>query len=317
MNAARQNGQICTQAASPRIRISSTPSADGIRTGCSDEGRRSRGTVTGLSTVRSMKVVEIRRYPIKSLLGERPATAEVDRRGLVGDRLWAVRDEDGKLGSGKNTRRFRRMPGLFRLRGHSSDDPRSASGDDPRGHSSDDPRSASGDGPRSHSSDGVPVVELPDGRRFAADDPAGHRAVSDVLGRRVTIAREAAVVHHDEGPVSLISTAGLRHLAHLTGAPVDPLRFRANLLVDVPGHGFPEEDWLGRDLRIGDRVVLRPRRRLTRCVMIDLAQEDAPEHGRLLRTVAEHHDLTFGVWATVERAGRIALHDPVVPGPGG
>jgi len=226
-----------------------------------------------------MKIAEIRRYPIKSLLGERPATAEVDRRGLVGDRLWAVRDDDGKLGSGKNTRRFRRMPGLFLLRGHSSD--------------------------------GVPVVELPDGRRFAADDPAGHRAVSEVLGRRVTIAREAEVVHHDEGPVSLISTAALRRLAELTGSVVDPLRFRANLLVDLPGDGFPEEDWLGRDLRIGDQVVLRPRRRLTRCVMIDLAQEDAPEHGRLLRTVAEHHDLTFGVWATVERPGRIALLDPV------
>jgi len=236
-----------------------------------------------------MKIAEIRRYPIKSLLGERPTTAEVGRRGLAGDRLWAVRDDDGKLGSGKNTRRFRRMPGLFSLRGHSSDDV--------CGHSND--------------AEGVPEVELPDGRRFAADDPAGHRAVSEMLGRRVTIAREAEVLHHDEGPVSLISTAALRRLAELTGSAVDPLRFRANLLVDVPGSGFPEEDWLGRDLRIGDQVVLRPQRRLTRCVMIDLAQEDAPEHGRLLRTVAEHHEMTFGVWATVERPGRIALSDIV------
>jgi uncharacterized protein YcbX len=229
--------------------------------------------------VRPVKVTEIRRYPIKSLLGERPTTAQVDRRGLTGDRLWAVRDADGKLGSGKNTRRFRRMPGLFRLRGHSGD--------------------------------GVPVVELPDGRRFAADDPAGHQAVSEVLGRPVTIAREAQVVHHDEGPVSLISTAALRKLRALTGEVVDPLRFRANLLVDVPGSDYPEEDWLDRDIRIGSQVLLRPRRRLTRCVMIDLAQEGVPEHGRLLRTVAEHHDMTFGVWATVERPGRISLGDPV------
>jgi hypothetical protein len=226
-----------------------------------------------------MKIVEIRRYPIKSLLGERPATADVDRRGLTGDRLWAVRDADGKLGSGKNTRRFRRMPGLFLLRGHSGDR--------------------------------VPVVELPGGSRFDADDPAGHAAVSELLGRRVTITREAQVAHHDEGPVSLISTAALRRLRDLTGEPVDPLRFRANLLVDMPGDGFPEEDWLGRDLRIGDQVVLRPHRRLTRCVMIDMAQEDLPEHGRLLRTVAEQHDLTFGVWATVERPGRISVQDTV------
>ena len=230
-----------------------------------------------------MKVVEIRRYPIKSLLGERPAAVDVEHRGLAGDRLWAVRDTEGKLGSGKNTRRFRRMPGLFRLRGHFADP--------------------------------VPVVELPDGRRFAADDPAGHRAVSEMLDRPVTITREAEVLHHDEGPVSVISTAALRRLRELTGEQVDPLRFRANLLIDVPGTGFPEEEWLGRDLRIGDQVVLRPQRRLTRCVMIDLAQEDVPEHGRLLRTVAEHHDMTFGVWATVERAGRIELLDDTVAHP--
>jgi uncharacterized protein YcbX len=222
-----------------------------------------------------MKVAEIRRYPIKSLLGERPATADIDQRRLLGDRLWAIRDDDGKLGSGKNTRRFRRMPGLFSM--------------------------------RAHGGDRVPVVELPDGRRFGADDPEGHHAVSDLLGRRVTIEPEAQVAHHDEGPVSLISTGALKGLEELTGRAVDPLRFRANVLVD----GFPDEDWLHHDIRIGDQVVLRPRRRLTRCVMIDMAQDGLPEHGRLLRTVADHHDLTFGIWATVERPGRISVRDTV------
>ena len=65
-----------------------------------------------------MRLLEIRRYPIKSLLGERLVTVDVGDRGLAGDRLWAIRDGDGKLGSGKNTRRFRRMLSLFELRGH-------------------------------------------------------------------------------------------------------------------------------------------------------------------------------------------------------
>lgn len=226
-----------------------------------------------------MRLLEIRRYPIKSLLGERLVTVDVGDRGLAGDRLWAIRDGDGKLGSGKNTRRFRRMLGLFELRGHFAEP--------------------------------VPVVELPDGRRFAADDPAGHVAVSGVLARRVTIAPEAEVLHHDEGPVSVITTAGLRRLAELAGEWVDPLRFRANLLVEVPGSGFPEEQWLGQLLQVGSGVVLRPRQPLTRCVMIDLAQEHVPEHGRLLGLLAEHHDLSFGVWATVDQPGRLAVDDPV------
>ncbi|WP_260460185.1 MOSC domain-containing protein [Streptomyces sp. WAC04114] len=56
------------------------------------------------------------RYPIKSTGGESLDEAAVDARGLVGDRLYAVRDAEGKFGSGKNTRRFQRMPGLLQLR---------------------------------------------------------------------------------------------------------------------------------------------------------------------------------------------------------
>ena len=222
-----------------------------------------------------MRVIEVRRFAVKSLRGERPSTVEVEPRGLVGDRLWAVRDADGKLGSGKNTRRFRRMPGLLDL------------------------EAAHGDP--------VPTVVLPDGRRFAADDPAGHAALSALLGRPVTIAREDAVRHHDEGPVSVITTAALRAL------PVDAEaeRFRANLLVDVPGVGFPEDDWLGRELHVGDGVILRPERPLTRCVMVDMAQGPLRERGDVLKAVAAHHDLTFGVWASVVHSGRIAVGDAV------
>jgi uncharacterized protein len=227
-------------------------------------------------------LIEIRRYPVKSMLGEIVPAAELGERGVVGDRLWAVRDEDGKFGSGKNTRRFRRMPGLF--------------------------------GFRAHAAEPVPVVELPDGRRFSADDPAGHRAVSEVLGRTVTLVPEASIPHHDEGPVSLLTTASLRALTGLSGgepdgAGVDPLRFRTNLLIDVAGDGFPEDEWPGRTVRVGTDVVLRVVRPLTRCVMIDLSQDEAVERNDLLKILAGHHELTFGVVATVEHPGRVAAGD--------
>src|SRR3954462_11142263 len=153
------------------------------------------------------------------MLGEVVPAADAGERGLAGDRLWAVRDPNGKFGSGKNTRRFRRMPGLFRLQAYAAEP--------------------------------VPIVLLPDGRRFAADDPAGHRAIGKLLGRAVTISPEGTVAHHDEGPVSLVTTASLRRLTELSGgetdgSTIDPLRFRANLLIDVPGSGFPEDGWPGR-----------------------------------------------------------------------
>jgi uncharacterized protein YcbX len=111
-------------------------------------------------------VAGIRRYPVKSLVGEELTEAQVDARGLVGDRLWSVRDQDGKFGSGKSTRRFRRMDGLLDL-------------------------SAKYDGAE------VPVVTFPDGASFRGDDPAVHAALSTYVGREVTLAREQEVSHFD------------------------------------------------------------------------------------------------------------------------
>jgi uncharacterized protein len=54
------------------------------------------------------RISQFWRYPVKSMLGERRQSLTVEQRGVQGDRLYAVRDADGKFGSGKNTRRFRK-----------------------------------------------------------------------------------------------------------------------------------------------------------------------------------------------------------------
>lgn len=59
------------------------------------------------------EVVNLRRYPVKSMGGEGLPRATLDHRGLVGDRWWAVEDEDGRFASGKDTRRFRRRDAVF------------------------------------------------------------------------------------------------------------------------------------------------------------------------------------------------------------
>lgn len=60
-----------------------------------------------------MLVAGLWRYPVKSLGGEPLESVAVEARGVVGDRLWALVDADGKLASGKDSRRFRRLPGLL------------------------------------------------------------------------------------------------------------------------------------------------------------------------------------------------------------
>ena len=58
-------------------------------------------------------VSKLWRYPVKSMLGEECRHIELDVSGLSGDRLFAIRDVNGKFGSGKTTRRFRQLDGLF------------------------------------------------------------------------------------------------------------------------------------------------------------------------------------------------------------
>lgn len=67
----------------------------------------SGGQVLGLSgRTRLGRVLrEIRRYPVKSMLGEAITTAGITERGIAGDRVWAVVDEvSGLVASAKHPR---------------------------------------------------------------------------------------------------------------------------------------------------------------------------------------------------------------------
>jgi len=46
-----------------------------------------------------VRVVELWRYPVKSLQGERVDAADLTAQGLVGDRRWALFDRETGLGA--------------------------------------------------------------------------------------------------------------------------------------------------------------------------------------------------------------------------
>ena len=225
-------------------------------------------------------LIAVARFPVKSMLGESLPAAKVDARGLVGDRGWAVTDADGRLGSGKTTRRrFRRMEGLLSYRA-------------------------------SRAVDGRVNVRAPDGRLFDVADPALAGLLTRRLGIDVTVKAEAATMHFDEGPVSVATTAAVRSISAEHGEPVDARRFRTNLLVEPAADGYPEDHWVGRDITVGE-VVLRGRNRLQRCALVARRQEELGEDPRLLRTLAAAHDFEFALLADVVRPGTVHVGDAV------
>lgn len=224
-----------------------------------------------MSSSRIGSVVSLWRYPVKSLRGEQLDSLTIEPRGAVGDRLFAVRDSEGKFGSGKSTRRFRRMDGLLELQ-------------------------ASYNGT-------TPVITFPGGAAFSGDDQAIHDRLSDHVGQPVTLTREAEVSHFDDSPLHVITTSALRTLGLEAS---DARRFRPNIVIDVPGNGFVEDSWAGHEVLLGD-VRLRITEGAVRCVMIGMAQETLPEQPQLLRRVANLHDTCFGVYATVVAPGKVTV----------
>lgn len=225
------------------------------------------------------RVVQLWRHPVKSLAGESLAAVEVDRRGVVGDRLWALVDGNGRFGSGKSTRRFVHMAGLMRH--------------------------------RSWYDGQVPVVALADGRVVRGDAPDADALLSDVAGVPVTLRQEGLVSHFDDAPLHLVTTASLAELSAGLGAALDVRRVRANVVVDTgAAHGWVEDSWVGREVQVGG-VRLAVTDRMPRCVMTTQEQHGLAADPSVLRALGREHDAMLGVMATPLQPGRVAVGDQV------
>lgn len=224
-------------------------------------------------------VSELWHYPIKSLRGETRPTLQLDRRGVVGDRMLAVTNAEGKFGSGKSTRRFRRMDGLLQL--------------------------------QAREMDGQVMVDFPDGRTYGADDPAFAAELSNLVEQPVTLQTETHIPHFDVTGIHILTTSSLRWLQNrLPTANVDARRFRPNIVADTNDFGPVEFDWVGKEIQVGNAVltIVAP---AERCVMTTMPQGDLSGDADILRCIAQQLDANFGVYAEIVTPGDIKVGDPL------
>jgi uncharacterized protein len=267
-----------------------------------------------------VQVGSVWRYPVKSMLGEQLGEAEVTARGMVGDRSFGLVDEHtGAVASAKQPRLWRLL--LTATAGHVR---------------------------------GTVHVHLPGEAVLSLDDPEVDVRLSTFLRRKVRVSStprtgadidradpEEVLAHGveaevsspklvlgqavpdatflDYAPLHLITTATLEHLG------TSAVRYRPNLVLRTPPGTPPytETAWVGSTLTIGD-VVLRITLPTPRCAVPVLAHGTLPPDPGALRVLMAENRIDVpgfgvlpaaGVYATVERAGSIAVGATVTVSP--
>ena len=233
-----------------------------------------------------VRVLEIWRYPVKSMQGERVDRVDVESQGMSGDRGHAVFDLETGFGL-----TARRRPEL--LFASAAAQP-----------------------------DGTVLITLPDGS-LAADDNAlsqwlGHpvtlRAAAQPGDR---IYENPADFEHDDdwepfrGATGAFHDSGRANLTVVSTATMrdwTSRRFRPNVIVD----GAEEDSLVGSRVNLGG-VTLDVGVRVKRCVMVTRPQPDGVDKDLdVLRTIHRERDGYLSVGCSVVTPGTIRVGDELV-----
>jgi uncharacterized protein len=262
------------------------------------------------------KVVSLWRYPVKSMMGEELNSSYITERGLIGDRTYALIDnQTGKVISAKNPAKWRK---LFDFRAAFIDSLQTA--------------------------DNIPNVRitLPDGSQIFSDQEEIDHSLSKILGREVSLMKATldkpgyeeywpdveGIAHRelvtdeimpsktffDIAVIHILTSSTINRFRELyPEGRFEVRRFRPNIVIESSSMNkdFIENSWVDKKLTVGEEIVLRVIAPCTRCVMITLPQGDLPNDLGILRTVAKYNQVHAGVYASVEQGGIVRRGDLV------
>jgi len=252
------------------------------------------------------KVDSLWRYPVKSMRGEELDEAFAGFSGIYGDRLFAFESSASPKGFPYLTAREQRRLLQYRPRFRYPD---KAS----RPINLTEAESMGANPVWADPSELMVDVETPDEQTLAIDDPTLIellRADIDQKHQLKVMRSERAMT--DCRPVSVFSLQSARQLGEETGTPIDKRRFRANVYVDLTsGEGFGENEFVGKSLRIGPKVVVTVLERDARCAMITLDPDTGEKSPAILKKVAQAHDGMAGVYGAVMAEGMVHKGDSV------
>ena len=280
---------------------------------------------------------DIFRYPVKSMKGHALSSALMTKRGIPGDRAWALKDEErGGIKGGK------RFPQLLSMTPVFASEPN-----------------------EQNISPNVSIT-LANGQVVTSSDADINAVLSEAVGSPVSlwpILPEDQLEHYlrppmdenvdveayyreifarnpdeplpdvslfpeevlkyesppgsyfDAFPILVMSKASLIHLNEVAAAAggqsnFDVRRFRPNILLDIDASGFPENQWMGRRAKIGSAVI-KFEMPCPRCVITTHGFEDLPKDPKIMRHLVKENGGNLGAYVSIETPGTFAQGDVI------
>lgn len=250
-----------------------------------------------------MRIEAIYISPVKSLALQRVERATLDKHGIFEDRRFFLVSDQARLVT------QREVATLTQVRASYTRDPEVLRITLPDGGVA----------------EGVPGGAEPITSRFFGErDVEGFvvegdwaAALSEFAGMPLRLVR-AAKSAFDGFPVSIVSTASVEALrAHSGEQSIDERRFRPNFFISgCDAHG--EDAWIGHSVRLGASATVRVAMADPRCAIITHDPDTGARDLSTLKMIAayrpmESKEVNFGVYASVEQIGEIAVGDEVAP----
>ncbi|MGJ8670498.1 MAG: MOSC N-terminal beta barrel domain-containing protein [Oceanococcus sp.] len=283
-------------------------------------------------------IKEIWRYPVKSMVGERVKAAHIESAGFADDRTWAVRDEEiSEFVTG------RKVPKLMMLKARYLSEPSGGFGPaaqsrveiefpDGRCITSDDPYAAAI--LSMYTGKHLSLWQRPAARDktpFRLSKPMSSNEIRYVLGMKpddpdpdfswfslkvlATLSKYATPpgVLYDVYPLHFITTAALDTMnQHYPEGNFCAQRYRPSFVIETPPElrGIAENNWTGRDLRIGDAII-RCNHPTIRCSMPGAAQPGIAHDPKVPLAVMQHAGQHLGAYASPRNSAQIQVGDSV------
>ncbi len=244
------------------------------------------------------KVTEIWRFPVKGLTGERLDNVALNTgEALPHDRAWAIENGAGKFDP-MAPKPLPKIAFLMLMR----DERLATLGT----HFDEDTQTLT------VTRDGKQVAKgnlsLPIGRTMLEQFFAAYMK-DELRGAPKIVSAKGHTFSDMATPcIHIVSLATVRDLEQKTGDKIDPLRFRANLIID----GLPaweEFNWIDRNISIGS-ATLRGFARTERCDATNVNPATAARDlslPRQLQRLYSHTDV--GIYATVKAGGAVGVGD--------